>query len=162
MTELKDCPFCGGRPRIRTEHETIGFGWNIDFYRVYCHECGVGIKSEDKYKAIEAWNRRVTDETEHEAEKTIMKFVQNVSTIIDNNMEEAIRMSIIHASPELEAEITINPREVAIALGKHTKRKPVPARPEATVCPVCPNCRDDVIYGQKYCSYCGQRLDWSD
>lgn len=28
--------------------------------------------------------------------------------------------------------------------------------------PTCPKCKSLVIYGDKYCRECGQKLDWSD
>ena len=50
MTDLKPCPFCGGKANLRE--------YQIDF-RVMCSECGCRAKlcSTEK-EAVEAWNRR--------------------------------------------------------------------------------------------------------
>ena len=64
MTELKPCPFCGSKARIRKFKNYT--------YAVVCSKCGakgttVGLaKWNDSVfipqgKAIEAWNRRVSD-----------------------------------------------------------------------------------------------------
>ena len=61
MTELKNCPFCGGKAYI----DTFG-GWHIDaFHTKDCvvkpdtylqvHNCSIA-------KQIKAWNRRAKDE----------------------------------------------------------------------------------------------------
>ncbi len=58
MTELKSCPFCGGKAVIQ-EHEFF-YPDKLYEYGVTCAEC----KSQtwqffkDKEEAIEAWNRR--------------------------------------------------------------------------------------------------------
>lgn len=62
--ELKPYPFCGGKARLR---------WSVFFHTevfVKCDKCKCrtveykGTSHEDmKYLAIEAWNRRVNDET---------------------------------------------------------------------------------------------------
>ncbi len=61
MSELKPCPFCGGRTTAKTRY--IGYGslglGSHDEYRVVCQECRA---SSDEYRyeaeAIAAWNRR--------------------------------------------------------------------------------------------------------
>ena len=61
MSELKPCPFCGGRATVKTRYigyGSIGLGEH-DEYRVVCKECRA---SNDEYRreseAIAAWNRR--------------------------------------------------------------------------------------------------------
>ena len=50
MTELKPCPFCGGKAKLR--------GYQIDF-RVMCPECGGRAKlCSTAEETIESWNRR--------------------------------------------------------------------------------------------------------
>ena len=50
MTDLKPCPFCDGKAKLK--------GYQIDF-RVMCPECGGRAKLCSTAKeAIEAWNRR--------------------------------------------------------------------------------------------------------
>lgn len=41
MSELKPCPFCGGKARIDTEYDMDGFG---NFHKVECSDCGASSK----------------------------------------------------------------------------------------------------------------------
>ena len=68
--KIKPCPFCGGYPHIymKTESDYYAFGklsTREKLYHVRCSQCG-GTSGEYLYKeyAIEAWNRRLKDETE--------------------------------------------------------------------------------------------------
>ena len=56
MTELKPCPFCGNKAMI----------FNSSFgYFVSCNVCEVETPAfEYRETAIEAWNRRVNNETD--------------------------------------------------------------------------------------------------
>ena len=61
MTELKPCPFCGGKAELKT----FWGGFHIRRYInvVQCTSCRANSGEwKIKPKAIEAWNRRVTDE----------------------------------------------------------------------------------------------------
>lgn len=57
MTELKSCPFCGGKVK-----RVIGI-MGLNFFR--CKECGAVVSFDNDYynthtnEAIEAWNRRI-------------------------------------------------------------------------------------------------------
>lgn len=55
--KLKPCPFCGGEAERQ---------WGINpkpIYWVECTECGIeGVVCLSEEEAIEAWNRRATDE----------------------------------------------------------------------------------------------------
>ena len=53
MTELKPCPFCGGKATERYECLNGVF--------VQCNECGVSTHVSSSVDAIETWNRRVGD-----------------------------------------------------------------------------------------------------
>lgn len=63
MIELKPCPFCGGEAML--DYECYGGGKSF----VYCKSCRISTErfeisreyASDE-KAIEAWNRRVSDE----------------------------------------------------------------------------------------------------
>lgn len=72
MEELKPCPFCGGEAELG---EFLGVVPEIDengayidaeteYYAwCYCTECGITtIDYDTDAEAIEAWNRRATDE----------------------------------------------------------------------------------------------------
>ena len=58
MTELKPCPFCGGENIFVDGYEhDAGIRW-----RVLCLDCMATVDDgtiQQKYRAIEAWNRRV-------------------------------------------------------------------------------------------------------
>lgn len=77
MSELKPCPFCGSKkaPRALTvaecelmDEDDNNYKWSSEHYTVVCgiYEggCGASIKcnNETEEAAIEAWNRRVTDD----------------------------------------------------------------------------------------------------
>ena len=56
MSELKPCPFCGGKASVRRHSNK----W-IDWWLVscpYCHISQIGNGYEFEFEAIEAWNRR--------------------------------------------------------------------------------------------------------
>lgn len=81
MTELKPCPFCGGEAKIVPKifsARGISRGW---LFGVYCSNCdialpktdyrleiqlddlgGIMLLDDERQEAIEAWNRRATDE----------------------------------------------------------------------------------------------------
>ena len=62
MEELKPCPFCNGKAKVEEQTDI--------FFRAFvcrCKKCGVSQpypKYESEELAIEAWNRRVSDESE--------------------------------------------------------------------------------------------------
>ena len=67
MSELKPCPFCGGKATIRvvtpvhdTNYKAFGYGG----YFVMCNDC---LTSSNNYSteqvAADHWNRRVLDES---------------------------------------------------------------------------------------------------
>ena len=77
MTELKPCPFCGSKkaPRALTvaecelmDSDDYDYEWSSKHFTVVCNMfkggCGASVNSsnETEEEAIEAWNRRVTDE----------------------------------------------------------------------------------------------------
>ena len=62
MNKLKPCPFCGSRAFMRNEKGQIG-----TIHRVYCGNEDCPVEPEThwywrKEEAIEAWNRRATDD----------------------------------------------------------------------------------------------------
>lgn len=69
MTELKPCPFCGGKAMIKTSVAILNP--KCATAMCYCEKCNASGKLfEDNnhdgtfiYEAIEAWNRRIDDDT---------------------------------------------------------------------------------------------------
>lgn len=58
MTELKPCPFCGGKPYMQSHP----IAQNKKQYAVECR-CGARFFFFDRrYKAVEAWNKRAESE----------------------------------------------------------------------------------------------------
>lgn len=54
MSDLKLCPFCGGKAIIEKHSE-----WDWAQYEVKCTKCNCGLSAYYTYqKAVEAWNRR--------------------------------------------------------------------------------------------------------
>lgn len=92
MGELKPCPFCGGEARIESSDgklDKLYIGYSYDrkeikgfshYWNVHCGKCAssgynyrqffsvdensgkIVLYEDGRKKAIEAWNRRVTDE----------------------------------------------------------------------------------------------------
>lgn len=66
MSELKPCPFCGAREDDEDEPLHV---WWVDKpdgeYMVECDRCGASISWANNWlhsEAVEAWNRRATNE----------------------------------------------------------------------------------------------------
>lgn len=56
MTELKPCPFCGGKP---VEHYPCGTAYGIE-----CESCHIGtayVRLSDYQQSVDAWNRRIIE-----------------------------------------------------------------------------------------------------
>lgn len=70
MSELKSCPFCGGKARIKgAVYNDLGVYGNKEtdkrWFGVYCSDCLVSQpkrKYSSKLEAITAWNRRAQPE----------------------------------------------------------------------------------------------------
>ena len=80
MSELKMCPFCGGKAILKEKIECYGHGDYAKEYFVECKSCGVCSKKvceRERFaneKAIEAWNTRkpvenVLEQLEEEVKK---------------------------------------------------------------------------------------------
>ena len=65
MNELKPCPFCGGEARLLLNAKRKIYG--KDEYRTgvvaCCNVCEARMFYGSEKLAIEAWNRRVSDDT---------------------------------------------------------------------------------------------------
>lgn len=70
MAELKPCPFCGGKARIKSSKYNLLGAYGTDeterrWSRVLCPSCNVAQPIRHyscKTEAIEAWNRRVDND----------------------------------------------------------------------------------------------------
>ena len=59
MTELKPCPFCGGERLLEAMQKPVGAG---EYFMIKCADCSAEITRTSKRKAVEAWNRRATND----------------------------------------------------------------------------------------------------
>ena len=60
--ELKNCPFCGGEPRVEAKSGTHGTACKSRYFRgrVVCKGCGASTDTKKSPDAMaRAWNRRV-------------------------------------------------------------------------------------------------------
>ena len=71
MTDLKLCPFCGGKAFVYYS----GSPGNGDFSEVICEKCSCRTDKIRGDKAIEVWNRRVENEKEREALTEIKELI---------------------------------------------------------------------------------------
>lgn len=123
--------------------------------------------TEQEQKAIK-WMKNVRDDAVVTLDH-IAKEEPNVSPMLYAGRKEKAE-TIIKGFEELEQYRTIGtPEEFRAAMEKQkAKKPPVVNRPSIFVkVPVCPNCSTpehyQPLYGKtKYCSNCGQKLDWSD
>lgn len=68
QTELKPCPFCGGKAEILKPTPRIS-RYRAYIYSVYCSDCDLLFGYDEDYggifetdqEAIEAWNRRANE-----------------------------------------------------------------------------------------------------
>lgn len=70
MSDIKTCPFCGGRAKLRKQNRTIIDHQTQRNCYVYCTECDArgkryleGNTSDEhivaRFLAVEAWNKRI-------------------------------------------------------------------------------------------------------
>ena len=58
--ELKPCPFCGGEAEVRKFTETKYF---VQCFFVQCKSCLIGSTFTSEQLAVDAWNRRISNES---------------------------------------------------------------------------------------------------
>ena len=82
-----------------------------------------------------------------------------ISGRIDSAIEEAIRIVVNESLPQYSAEVSVNPRKLAIALSKQKAVDPL----EVERGYLCPVCMWTLHYEhQDYCDCCGQKIDWEE
>lgn len=61
MTELRPCPFCGGKAKLYRDRP-IGVSPCMIKPHIDCTECTASMYASSAVQVIEAWNRRMTDD----------------------------------------------------------------------------------------------------
>ena len=62
MGELKECPFCGGKPKLSNRLVVNGLEVKT-VYHIYCTKCLAAIAEYDtEFSALAAWNQRSSHE----------------------------------------------------------------------------------------------------
>lgn len=71
MTELKPCPFCGGKPKLNKRwYCTDENGADVHLYGVFCTGCYVMfLENNTEEDAIRLWNRRVSEMTDEDGNR---------------------------------------------------------------------------------------------
>lgn len=80
--------------------------------------------------------------------------------VIDDIVLGEIRQ--IAKENEIFTTISLNERAIVIALSNAIPSKPHIPWDSMTKSYICPACIMSVSEGDKYCSSCGKKLDWSD
>lgn len=93
----------------------------------------------------------------------IAKEEPNVSPLVYKGREEKAD-TILTMIEELKQYRAIGtPEECRVAVEKQTDEKPTAVLGTFSGTEYeCKNCGSDVCYGDEYCRWCGQKLDWSD
>ena len=85
-TELKPCPFCGGKAKFDEQYKGI--------YVVRCSVCGIGAMESaifaEPEELIGAWNRRVGNDMRKELEK--MNYMEKIADMLDVELGERFKI----------------------------------------------------------------------
>lgn len=65
ITELKCCPFCGGKAKLYRDRP-IGVSPCMIKPHVECTECTASMYASSAVQVVETWNRRATNEKQNE------------------------------------------------------------------------------------------------
>ena len=60
-TELKSCPFCGGKAKTGRYYPFDGYQGESAVYKIYCENCKAKIESNSVDSVWELWNRRAEE-----------------------------------------------------------------------------------------------------
>jgi Lar family restriction alleviation protein len=71
-TNLKPCPFCGGRAELDTPRGPL----NRD-RAIYCHDCNATMGGDSSDEVIAAWNRRASDAELPVGEPEVCKWMED-------------------------------------------------------------------------------------
>ena len=73
MSELKNCPFCGGEVKIQPE---------VGYHAVYCETCGVELNRHGYEDAVTAWNTRTAAPRFTAEEREALHCVRYLATVL--------------------------------------------------------------------------------
>ena len=149
MSELKPCPFCGGKARIsflQTAFAGInGFGDKEIKYRVQiicnkCHSRGKPITTDwmiNPYPWQSSWNQKYKkyDKNQEETER-FRPYVEQAIEAWNTRAESMANVEIID--------------------------KPIEGTSQMITVTSCTKCENVVSIFDDYCSHCGSRLVWNE
>lgn len=156
--KLKPCPFCGGN-NIVIYDKSFNSG---PYYDIFCRDCEASVRfadeSETEEGAVNMWNTRIAPESEANVfdEKTVTQKYSNGIITLNAKMFPPITQETI------DREIrNFEPMKKAIEKLHEHEKKDIPK--DIVFDKGCPNCGNDtnILFGDKYCVECGQKLDWS-
>lgn len=83
MDNIKNCPFCGEKARVRDYKDVEFLIDHTDCYMVQCDGCGCGTSYEDtEAKAVSTWNMRL-NLTSKKPDMLGLHAKYNVSKVVD-------------------------------------------------------------------------------
>lgn len=93
----------------------------------------------------------------------IAKEEPNVSPLVYKGREEKANTILVMVEELKQYRAIGTPEECREAVEKQTDEKPTAVLGTFGGTEYeCKNCGSDVCYGDEYCRWCGQKLDWSD
>jgi len=78
MSELKDCPFCGGKASIFQDDTTHLSGSAIESWSVLCEGCDIMLSCYTERECVIQWNTRVTQSDWISVEDALPEFDEEV------------------------------------------------------------------------------------
>ena len=158
--ELKPCPNCGGPPKIHKTHKKFYVECDGDCWT----QTGKHWYQED---AVKEWNTQIAvakegrQMTENYMSTVVEKIIIERNKTVDNAILGEIRKIAVENG--IETKIILNEKAIVNAIQKQTPLKAKISLKGTTDWNTrcrCPSCNKDLFYGQKYCSECGQKIDW--
>ena len=111
MSELKPCPFCGGKARIREYKAEKFLLYNANCFISQCGKCGCGTSFErSQSDAIIAWNTRQSRFSKDE-----INALRNVLDFAKDGSEMAYENDLMVSCDQEHADCVMNVANQAIA-----------------------------------------------